>query len=144
MVTVPNGISVSMQYEHLHTFSLRTVILRILMELANGLEAYSLKSPGPMPLKFHCNILSIMAHLHCRRWTWVQTWIQILNLIATLHYAVHIAQTWTHIPTSYFCVRQETESKSVPGSVSGNANEPLVFVLISLWMQHNDAFILVI
>ena len=89
-----------------------------------GLEAYSLPSPGPMTLKFHCNILSIMAHLHCRRLTWVQTWIQI----TTLHYTVHIAQTWTQIPTSYFFVGQETESKSVPGSVSGNANEPLVCV----------------
>ena len=53
MAAMPNGISVSVQYEHLHTISLqpffiglgiglslcqceRTVTLRILMELANG------------------------------------------------------------------------------------------------------------
>ena len=47
----------------------------------------------------------VMAHLHCRRRTWVQTQIGIPNQTATLYYAehVHIAQTWTQIPTSNFC-----------------------------------------
>ena len=33
---------------------------------------------------------------------------------------VHIAQTQTQIPTSYFCAVQESESKFVPESISGN------------------------
>ena len=37
----------------------------------------------------------------------------------------HIAQTRTRIPTLYFCTGQESESDSVPESVSGNVNEPL-------------------
>ena len=47
--------------------------------------------------------------------------------MATLYYAenVHIAQTQTRIPTPYFCIGQESESESVPESVSGNVNEPL-------------------
>ena len=50
--------------------------------------------------------------------------------MATLCYAehVHIAQTRTGIPTSYFCVGQESVyisvSKSVPESVSGNVKRP--------------------
>ena len=43
-----------------------------------------------------------IAYLHCR----IRTRIQ------------------TRIPTPYFCVGQEIESKSVPKSVSGNVNEP--------------------
>ena len=35
----------------------------------------------------------------------------------------HIVQTWTQIPTSYYCVGQESESESVLESVSGNVNE---------------------
>ena len=54
--------------------------------------------------------IPVLAHLHCRRWTWVQTRIQIQNLMTTLYYAghVHIAQTWTPIPTHYFCKGQES------------------------------------
>ena len=37
----------------------------------------------------------------------------------------HIVQTWTQIPTLYFCTGQESESESVSESVSGNVNEPL-------------------
>ena len=46
--------------------------------------------------------------------------IRIPNLMATLYYSehVHIAQTRTQIPTPYFCVRYESESKSVPESVA--------------------------
>ena len=38
---------------------------------------------------------------------------------------VHIAQTrtQTQIPTPYFCIGQESESKSVSESISGNENE---------------------
>ena len=45
---------------------------------------------------------------------------------ATLYYAehVHIALTRTRIPTSYLCIGQESESESVPESVSVNVNEP--------------------
>ena len=48
--------------------------------------------------------------------------------MATYYYAehVHIAQTRTWIPTSYFW--QESESEFVPESISGNVNEPLIFV----------------
>ena len=67
-----------------------------------------------------------MAHLHLRRRTQVRTRIWIPNLIATLYYAehVHIAQTQTYIPTRYFCVGQESNSESVPESISGNVNDP--------------------
>ena len=37
----------------------------------------------------------------------------------------HIAWTGTWIPTPYFCVGQESESESIPESVSGSVNEPL-------------------
>ena len=37
----------------------------------------------------------------------------------------HIAQTWTSIPTPYFCIGQESESESVLESISDNINEPL-------------------
>ena len=65
---------------------------------------------------------TLMAHLHCGRWTWVQTWIRIPNPIATLYWAEHvrIAQTRTLSPTPYFCIGRESESESVPESVSGN------------------------
>ena len=36
----------------------------------------------------------------------------------------NIVQTRTQIPTPYFCTGQESESKSVPESVSDNVNEP--------------------
>ena len=47
--------------------------------------------------------------------------------MAKLSYAehVHIAQTRTPIPTPYFRLGQESESESVPESISGNVNEPL-------------------
>ena len=38
---------------------------------------------------------------------------------------VHIAQTWTRIPTPYFRIGQESESEFVRESISGNVNEPL-------------------
>ena len=46
--------------------------------------------------------------------------------MAALYYAEHvnIAQAWSGIPTSYFCLGQETESESVPESVTDNVNEP--------------------
>ena len=78
-------------------------------------------------IKMGCMILlgslRIMAYLHCRRWT--RIWIP--NLMATLYYTetVHIAQTQTQITIPYFCVGQESESESVPESISGNVNEPL-------------------
>ena len=48
--------------------------------------------------------------------------------MATLYYAenVPIALTQTPIPTPHSCIGQESESKSVPESVFGNVNEPLV------------------
>ena len=65
-----------------------------------------------------------MTHLHCQRRARVWARIQIPNPMATLYYAeyVHIAQTWTQIPTPYFCTRQESEFESVPESVFGNVN----------------------
>ena len=42
-----------------------------------------------------------------------------------LHCTVqNISQTQTQILTPYLCVGQESESESVPKSVSGNVNEP--------------------
>ena len=66
---------------------------------------------------------TVMAHLHCRRRTQVQTRIRIPNLMATLYYAghVHIAHSQTQIPTIYFCTETESEYESVPD----NLNEPL-------------------
>ena len=48
--------------------------------------------------------------------------------MATLYSAehVHVAQTQSQIPTAYFCVGQESESKSILESVCGNVSEPLV------------------
>ena len=53
---------------------------------------------------YEFQLLVVMAHLHCRRWTLVQTWIR--NPVATLYYAqhFHIAQTRTWIPTPYWCI----------------------------------------
>ena len=65
--------------------------------------------------------LCLTAHLHCRKWTRVQTQIQIPNLMATLYYTEHVHIAQTQIPTPYFCKGQESESES---SVSGNVNEP--------------------
>ena len=67
-----------------------------------------------------------MAYSHWQRQTQVRTQIQIPNPMATLYYTehVHIAQTWTWIPTPYFCIERECESESVPESISGNVNEP--------------------
>ena len=47
--------------------------------------------------------------------------------MATLYYAehTHTTETQTRIPTPYFCTGQESESESVPESISGNVNEPL-------------------
>ena len=78
-----------------------------------------------------------MAHLHLQRWTRVQTRIQIPNLMATLHYEehdVHIAENLTRIPTPYFCVGEESESK--PKSVSSNVNEPLAVFNLHLPTRH--------
>ena len=52
-----------------------------------------------------------MAHLHGQRRTQVETQIRIPNSMA-------------RILTPYFCKDQESESESVPESVSGNVNEP--------------------
>ena len=38
---------------------------------------------------------------------------------------LHIAQTRTSIPTPYFLLGRESESQSVPESLSYNVNEPL-------------------
>ena len=37
------------------------------------------------------------------------------------------------IPTPYFCTGQESESESVPESVSGNVNEPLQLLILILF-----------
>ena len=76
--------------------------------------------------------VSVLAHLNWRRRNRVRTWIYIQNLMATLYYAesVHIAQTSTRIPTPYFCTGQESESESVPESISSNVNEPIEGPLI--------------
>ena len=68
-----------------------------------------------------------MAHLHCRKRTRVQIRNRIQNLMAILYHAehIHIAQTWTRIPTPYFFTGQESKSQSVTQSVSGNVNESL-------------------
>ena len=70
----------------------------------------------------------LMAPLYCRR----HTRIRIPNPMATLCCAehVHITQTWTWIPISYFCIGEECQSKSVPESISGNVNEPLMWRLL--------------
>ena len=39
---------------------------------------------------------------------------------------IHTAQIRTRIPPTYFYIGQESNSESVPESVSGNVNEPLV------------------
>ena len=44
----------------------------------------------------------------------------------------HIAQTWTQIPSPYFCVGQESESESVPESISGN-------VRVHLYQSENES-----
>ena len=78
-----------------------------------------------------------ISHLHLQRRTWVRTRIQIPNLMATLHYAehdVHIAENQTRIPTPYFCVGEESESK--PKSVCGNVNEPLAVFNLHLPTRH--------
>ena len=68
-----------------------------------------------------------MAHLHWRRRTRLQARVRIWNPMTTLYYAehTHATQTQTRIPTPYFCTGQESESESVPESISGNVNEPL-------------------
>ena len=83
---------------------------------------------------------SIMAHLHCQRQTWVQTQIQIPNPMATLHYAeyFHIACTWIQIPTPHCCTGQDSESESVPESVSSNVNESLDICDPNSHPYHND------
>ena len=82
---------------------------------------------GMLPVLYDHVIGSVMAHLHCRRQTRIWTRIQIPNIMATLNYAEHVhivAQIQTQIPTAYFCIGQESESDSVPESVSGNVNKP--------------------
>ena len=50
--------------------------------------------------------------------------------MATSYYAehVHVAQTQTQILTLYLCIGQESETESVPESVSGYAIEPLGYL----------------
>ena len=69
----------------------------------------------------------LMAHLHCLTRTQVRTRIRIPYLMATLYCTEHghIAQTQTRIPTPYLFRWQESESESVPESISGNVSEPL-------------------
>ena len=64
----------------------------------------------------------------------------IPNPMATLYQAehVHFAQTWTQIAIPYFCTGQESESESVPESVYGNINEPLLFVGHSRPVANDD------
>ena len=59
-------------------------------------------------------------------------------MMATLYYAehVHIAQTWTQIPTPYFCMGQESKSESVPEFVSGNVNESYDHQGLKLALSH--------
>ena len=47
------------------------------------------------------------------------TRIQIGNAMVTLYCAEHvlIVQTRIQIPTAYFCIGQESESKSIPESI---------------------------
>ena len=71
-----------------------------------------------------CMELCVMAHLHCRRRTWVQSQIRIRIQMATLYHAKHVYIPQTQIPTPYFCIGQESESESILESVSSNANEP--------------------
>ena len=68
-----------------------------------------------------------MAHLHRRKRSRVQTWIQIPNPMATLYYPEHFTlhRLKSLVPTPYFCIVQESESESMPESVSGNVNEAL-------------------
>ena len=49
---------------------------------------------------------------------------QIPNPMAKVYYAEHvpIVQTWTPIPTSYFCIGQESESQSPEMCLSHNSN----------------------
>ena len=64
-----------------------------------------------------------MAYLHWRRRTWeTDTEMDSKPIGYIVH--LHIAQIQTQISTSYFCTGQESESKSVTESVSGNVNEP--------------------
>ena len=42
------------------------------------------------------------------------------NGYIVLYRTFHKAWTWTRIPAPYFCIGQESESKSVPDSISGN------------------------
>ena len=60
--------------------------------------------PGTYLGNFHC----FDAHLHCRRRNLVR--IRNPNPMATLYYAelVHIVHIGTRIPTSYFCIGQES------------------------------------
>ena len=66
--------------------------------------------------------MSVMAYLHCQK----HTQIRIPNPVPALYYAehVHIVETQIRIPVPYFCTGQESQSESVPDSVSGNVNEP--------------------
>ena len=50
--------------------------------------------------------------------------------MAILHWAEHVYIA-DLIPTVYFCAGQESESESIPESISGNVNEPLRVRLIN-------------
>ena len=64
--------------------------------------------------------------------------------MATLYCAehVHIAQTRAQIPTICFWTGQESESDSVPYSVSGNANEPSVWTHPEAAIDSHEKFYL--
>ena len=59
----------------------------------------------------------------------------LIPLMATLYYAKHFSLQ-TRILTAFFCVAQESESKSVPESVCGNVNGSLVKALFipNVWV----------
>ena len=62
--------------------------------------------------------------------------------MTTLYYLenVLIARTQTRIPTSYFCIVQESES--VPVSESGNVIRPLYSSVIALFGYSTTEFII--
>ena len=54
---------------------------------------------------------------------WLGYRIGLRFLTQCLH-CLHVRIAQTHIPTPYFCIGQESDSESVPESVSSNVNEP--------------------
>ena len=66
-----------------------------------------------------------MAYLYCRTQIRILTQIRIPNQMATLYYAEHFTLHGLGLRSLLpVCVGQESESESVPESVSGHVNEP--------------------